>query len=240
MNSKYRYLVPNGITFISLICGIVSLMSAASGYFLVGGSLVLASYILDLFDGALARRLNASSEFGLQLDSLVDMVSLGVAPAFLTFAHLQQQNHEMFWVWPATVLVVMAGAYRLARFNLLPPKLTGRKDSVGLTITAAGATLALTVLADRSPYMLELGWDFIPNVLFIPLMVILSILMVSRIPYPSFGQVFTHKWMTPVGVGSAVLLWYSFSFINAWFLCNLGYLTISLARAGYYYKSYEH
>ena len=61
MNSKYRYLVPNGITFISLICGSVSLMSAASGYFLMGGSLVLASYILDLFDGALARRLNASS-----------------------------------------------------------------------------------------------------------------------------------------------------------------------------------
>lgn len=239
MNSKYRYLVPNGLTFVSLACGILSIMSAAVGDFLLSGSFVLASYILDLLDGAAARRLNASTEFGLQLDSLVDMVSLGVAPAFLTFAHLHAEAYPMTFVWPATVLVVLGGAYRLARFNLLPPKATGRKDSVGLTITAAGATLALAVLADRSPYILSLGWDFVPNILFVPLMVSLSLLMISRIPYPSFAQVFTHKWMTPVGIGSAALLWYLFSFVNAWFLCTIGYLAISLARAGYYYTTYE-
>lgn len=233
MNSKYRYLVPNSITFLSLTCGIVSIMAAMVGYFFLSGSLILISYILDLFDGAAARRLNASSEFGLQLDSLVDMVSLGAAPAVLTFAHLHDEGYNQILIWPATVLVVLAGAYRLARFNLLPPKKTGTKDSVGLTISAAGATLALAVLADISPYVQSQGWDFIPNNLFIPLMVCLSLLMVSRIPYPSFGQVFGHKWMTPMGLGGAFLLWYLFSFVNAWFLCSIGYLTLSLARAGY-------
>ncbi len=87
--------------------------------------------------------------------------------------------------------------------------------------------------------MLSLGWDFMPNILFVPLMVSLSLLMVSRIPYPSFAQVFTHKWMTPVGIGSAALLWYLFSFVNAWFLCTIGYLAISLAGQYYYYTTYE-
>ena len=238
-NSKYRYLVPNGFTFISLMCGVVSLMSAVAGNYFVAGYCILGSYILDLLDGASARRLNASSEFGLQLDSLVDMVSLGVAPAMLAFSYVQGGLDTAEWgIWLATIFMVMAGAYRLARFNLLPPKTTGRKDSVGLTITAAGATIALAVLADHyhttSPHFTG---DLIPNTLFVPFMVILSVLMVSRIPYPSFGQVFGHKWLTPLSLGGAFLLWYFLSFIHAWFLCNLGYLAVSLARAGYHYTT---
>lgn len=224
-----RYAIPNGITFISLGCGIFSMMSAASGRFFLSGVLILFSYVLDLFDGAAARSLNASSEFGLQLDSLVDMVSLGVAPAVLIFSHLQAAGEATGWVWFTTALVVLAGAFRLARFNLLPPKKTGSKDSVGLTITSGGATLALAVLADLSPY----HQDFVPNWLFIPLMIGVSLLMVSRIPYPSFSQVFGHKWVTPLGVSGALLLWYWLTFLNAWFVCTIGYLTLSLARAGW-------
>ena len=68
MNSQYRYLIPNGITFISLTCGIVAILLAATGELVIAGVLILASYILDLFDGASARYLNAGFEFGLQLD----------------------------------------------------------------------------------------------------------------------------------------------------------------------------
>ncbi len=88
MLSKYRYLVPNSITFLSLICGIVSIMSSATGNLQLAGGLILTSYILDMFDGEMARRLNAGTPFGLQLDSLVDMVSLGTAPAVLVFMRL--------------------------------------------------------------------------------------------------------------------------------------------------------
>ena len=230
-SSKYRYLVPNAITFISLICGVFAILATLEGAFIIAGSLILASYILDLFDGASARTLNASSDFGLELDSLVDMVSLGVAPAVLAYGYLQGINYHIFWAWLSVAVFVFGGAYRLARFNLLPPKVTGRKESVGLTISAAGATLALAVLADMSANRHE--YAFVPDWGFVLLMFALSILMISRIPYPSFSQIARHKWVAPLSISGALLLWYLFSFAQAWFVCNLGYLTISLARAGW-------
>lgn len=236
-SSKYRYLVPNAITFVSLICGVFAILATLEAQFVVAGWLILTSYVLDLFDGASARKLNASSEFGLELDSLVDMVSLGVAPAVLSYGYLQAAGYPPFWAWVGVAAFVFGGAYRLARFNLLPPKLTGRKESIGLTISAAGATLALAVLADISANRHE--YAFVPQWGFILLMVALSILMISRIPYPSFAQIASHKWVTPVSISVALLLWYLFSFAQAWFMCNLGYLTISLARAGYQ-KAHEH
>jgi len=62
-------------------------------------------------------------------------------------------------------------------------------------------------------------------------------LMVSTIPHPSFGQVFGHRWGTPIGVSGALVLWYWLTFINAWFVMTLGYLTVSLARAGWRWRS---
>ena len=86
--SNLKYLVPNGISFMSLTCGLTSILAAATDRIALAAALVLASYILDLFDGATARRLDAGTEFGLQLDSLVDMVSLGVAPMVVVFLPL--------------------------------------------------------------------------------------------------------------------------------------------------------
>ncbi len=228
MNSKYRYLVPNGITFMSLTCGIVSILLSTTGHLQAAGILILASYILDLFDGATARRLQAGSEFGLQLDSLVDMVSLGTAPAVLVFMHLSTEGMNMFWVWPFAILIPLAGAFRLARFNLLPPKETGNKDSVGLTISTGGATIALAVLSD-------LAWssETIPDFYFIPLLGVISLLMVSTIAFPSFMWLFSGKRRSAI-----LLLLFGTSltqlpFFNAWFIWTNAYLGLSLARAGY-------
>lgn len=229
-SSKYRYLVPNSITFISLFCGVFAILATIEGQFGVAGALILASYVLDLFDGASARTLNASSEFGLELDSLVDMVSLGVAPAVLTYGYLHATDEQSVLLWLGVAAFVFGGAYRLARFNLLPPKMTGRKESIGLTISAAGATLALAVLADLSPT--TSGFNItIPDWGFILLMFALSILMISLIPYPSFSQIARHKWLATLSVSSLLLLWYLSTFAQAWFICNIGYLTISLGYA---------
>ena len=228
MNSKYRYLVPNGITFASLTCGIISILLSATGSLKVAGGLILASYILDLFDGAMARKLKAGSEFGLQLDSLVDMVSLGTAPAVLLFMHLQAEGLTAVWVWPFIIFIPLAGAFRLARFNLLPPKETGDTDSVGLTISTGGATLALAVLSD-----LALSGEYLPSYSFVILAVFVCLLMVSTIAFPSIHWVFSgHKKnvliLSMLGISLIIT-----PFFTAWFFWNNTYLGLALGRAGY-------
>ncbi|MCA9978935.1 MAG: CDP-alcohol phosphatidyltransferase family protein, partial [Anaerolineales bacterium] len=204
------------------------ILFSASGHLTPAGILVLASYILDLFDGYTARRLHASSEFGLQLDSLVDMVSLGTAPAVLLFMHLQSEGLTAWWTWPFVVMIPLAGAFRLARFNLLPPKKTGNTDSVGLTISTGGATLALAVLSD-----LTVPGEHLPEWTFIVLAFVVSILMVSTIPFPSFFWIFSRKKTNIALVslfGVSILVT---TFFPAWFIWTNAYLGLALARAGY-------
>jgi len=229
MNSQYRYLIPNGITFISLTCGIVSILLAATGELVVAAVLILCSYILDLFDGASARYLNAGSAFGLQLDSLVDMVSLGTAPTVLAFMYLYLADAASTLVIAIlAVFFALCGAYRLARFNLLPPKASGRGDSAGLTISSAGATLGLAVVSD----MTVLTYQFSPGWL-MAIMLICGVLMISRIPFPSFRGVFKGR----VRIGTLLVLfavtiaWATFG--KAWHFWNTVYLGWGLARAGY-------
>lgn len=228
MNSKYRYLVPNGITFLSLTCGCISILLSATGELRPAGALVLASYVLDLFDGLSARRLKAGSEFGLQLDSLVDMVSLGTAPAVLAFMHLRAEGVAMAWVWPFVLMVPLAGAFRLARFNLLPAKESGGIDSVGLTISTGGATIALAILSD-------LAWtaEIVPDYAFIILLGLVSVLMASKISFPPVNWVLSgrrRRTLLLLLVGTSLL---KMPFFNAWFIWTNAYLGLSLARAGY-------
>jgi CDP-diacylglycerol--serine O-phosphatidyltransferase len=229
MNSKYRYLVPNSITFLSLTCGVISILLSANGNFVPAGTFILVSFVLDLFDGFSARMLKAGSEFGLQLDSLVDMVSLGVAPTVLVFKFVETEGVPMVLVWPVSVLVTLAGAYRLARFNLLPPKETGSKDSAGLTISSGGATIALAVLADIAvPDVVQ-----IPDIWYIPFLLGISLLMVSKIAFPSFSWVFSNRLRVALLIVLFIITIALYSFFNAWFFWNNVYLGVSLARAGY-------
>lgn len=229
MKSQYRYLIPNSITFTSLTCGIVAILLAATGELVTAGILILASYILDLFDGASARYFNAGSAFGLQLDSLVDMVSLGTAPTVLAFMYLYLADvASTFFIGILAVFFALAGAYRLARFNLMPPKASGRGDSAGLTISSAGATLALAVVSDMTILTLPLPASWL-----MPIMVICGFLMVSRIPFPSFRGVF--KGRRRIGVllvlFTVTIAWATFG--KAWHFWNTVYLGWGLARAGY-------
>ena len=233
-SSRYRYLIPNLITSASLACGISAILAAATGSLTVAGLLILASYILDLFDGELARQFEASSEFGLHLDSLVDVISLGCAPTVLAFFHLQAVlAGNPAWramLWSLSILYVLAGAFRLARFNLLPVK-EGQTDSVGLTISTAGATLTLAVLSDLANTA-----ELVPDPLFLLLMVILALLMVSRIPHPSIVWIFSRRWANLFYMVylAVTLFLLQLPFFNVWFLFNGGYLGAALVRAGFH------
>lgn len=237
LRHPYRLLIPNSLTFLSLLCGTASILCAASATpaeaALVSlwwaGVLILVSYILDLADGLAARMLHASSAFGLQLDSLVDMVSLGMAPAVLVFVHLSRVAGLSPRLSGACVaLVPLAGAFRLARFNLLPPKTTSSADSMGLTISTSGALLALAVLSD--PAQLA---PLQAASIYISLLLGVSLLMSSTIAFPPLTWLVS-TWSRTVMVGAmvGVSLWL-LPFFTAWFLWTLTYIGIGMARACY-------
>jgi CDP-diacylglycerol--serine O-phosphatidyltransferase len=226
MRNNFRYVVPNFITLLSLICGIASILSSAQGKLKTAGVLILLSTILDFWDGYLARKLNARSEFGLQLDSIVDMVSLGVAPILLIFQHMRAEGNETVWAWVCVILVGLAGASRLARFNLLPQKETGNEDSAGLTISFAGGTIALAVLAELSYPTLV-----IPTPAYLIFLALLSFLMVSTISFPQISWLVLTRIRTAFVISFIVTTLILFPLFSAWFTMNIGYIGIGLSRA---------
>ncbi|MDT8304491.1 MAG: CDP-alcohol phosphatidyltransferase family protein [Anaerolineae bacterium] len=228
--SRARYAVPNGITFLSLGLGVAAILASATGALTTAGALILLSYILDLLDGEMARRLSAGSSFGLQLDSLVDMVSLGTAPAVLAFFHLRPSLDStglLVMLWLLTILYTIAGAFRLARFNLLPAK-TGQTDSVGLTISTSGATLTLAVVSDIAN-----NGELIPAVFFLPLLFVLGLLMVSWIPFPSLTWVFSYRRANVIYLlfFAVTLIALRLPAVTVWLLFNIGFLSAALLRA---------
>jgi CDP-diacylglycerol--serine O-phosphatidyltransferase len=149
----------------------------------LGALAILCCIILDSVDGALARSLRAETEMGVQLDSLADMVSFGVAPALLTGSLLPGQIGAAGWALVA--VYPLAAAWRLARFNLFHTQPTEPHDVfVGLPTTAAGGAAATAVLIHLR---LRQGNVLLDVVLLPCILAALGALMVSRIPYKHAG-----------------------------------------------------
>lgn len=127
--------VPNLFTIGNLLSGVFSITFTMNGYFRMASLFILLAVLFDFFDGRIARRLKVNSELGVELDSLADIVSLGVAPAIL-FHSLEPSS-------PLTTIAFMLfptmGALRLAKFNVKPTI----GYFIGLPITAAGLAMAI-------------------------------------------------------------------------------------------------
>ena len=165
--------LPSAVTLMNLGMGVVSLMLTFNHQLRWAAVFVLVAVIFDFMDGCLARRLNASSDFGKELDSLADMVSFGVAPVFLVIAVLrpfETPGTLSTLSIVAGILYIFCGAYRLARFNVLNIS----DYYVGVPITLAGGLIALLILTVPT----LTGWFYLVVLL------LLSGLMVSRIAVP--------------------------------------------------------
>ena len=162
--------LPNLFTLANLLIGMVALLYAFNEYYELSASLIFIAMVMDGIDGKLAVKLNVCSDLGKQLDSLCDLVSFGVVPAAILYNLTLQEFGILGLI--ITILFPAAGAYRLARFNI---SVTSVPGFTGLPITIAGG--ALTSLVFHGSLF---GTWFAP--LFMGL---LSILMVSRIPYPA-------------------------------------------------------
>jgi CDP-diacylglycerol---serine O-phosphatidyltransferase len=132
--SHLRKAVPNLFTIGNLLSGVFSITFNMSGFFQLSALFIFLSAILDLFDGRLARKLKVNSEFGVELDSLADIVSFGVAPALL----FHTLSSPSFLTSVAFILFPTLGALRLAKFSVKPTI----GYFLGIPIPAAGLPLA--------------------------------------------------------------------------------------------------
>lgn len=183
-----RYTIPNSLTALSLLLGLASIVTTQVGDLEFAGWLIVWCGLLDTLDGLAARLLKATSTFGAEFDSMADLVSFGVAPAMLVFnAGLQIAGVDIdsgqFWVLlGACGAFVLAGAMRLARFNITSAKPSGGWFA-GIPITAAGGGLVSSMIIVLIRY--EDISAALPLHLYLPvLLFVLAILMVSRIRFP--------------------------------------------------------
>ncbi len=111
-----KNIIPHAITSANLLCGCLAITQIAEGNFLVASLLVLLGAFFDFFDGLAARALNVGSELGAQLDSLADMVTFGLVPAYLAFEWLNQIDYSIYNY--LAFLIAIFSAVRLAKFNI--------------------------------------------------------------------------------------------------------------------------
>ena len=183
-----RYTVPNSITALSLLLGVASIITTQLGDLELAGWIIVWCGLLDVLDGVSARLLKATSSFGAEFDSMADLVAFGVAPAVLVLnAGLQlggiEYDSGQFWnLLIAVSVFVLAGAMRLARFNLASDKPSDGWFA-GIPITAAGGGI-LSSLILVLIYHEDLAGS-LPLHLYLPvLMFVLAILMISRLRFP--------------------------------------------------------
>jgi len=219
LKDQIRQYLPNAMTFLALGFGLVSIVLATQENIRLAGLFIVISVLLDSFDGMVARKLGVESNFGMQLDSLADMVDFGVAPVILVIQHLTVRGLFRSWFIPLLILPVLAGAFRLARFNLQPQKEGVNDDTHGITITNSGIILTLAVLSDLSNPHSSLAQGSY-TILFL----ILSYLMVSKLKFPSLTWLFPSRIiiLLYLAIGIAVYLYSSlFTAVMIFFLAGL-------------------
>jgi CDP-diacylglycerol--serine O-phosphatidyltransferase len=194
------YFLPNVMTGANLFCGFVALTKIVEwtpgterGYkdIIVALLFILAACIFDLLDGRVARMGGAESPFGREFDSLADIISFGVAPAFLVYRVVLKDvfvQHPEFG-WFIASIYLLCGAFRLARFNCLAALAGtgGGREFLGFPIpAAAGLVSSLTLFMiwwDEKEFA-QANWKVVLPVI----MVFLSWMMVSEVKYPTFKK----------------------------------------------------
>jgi CDP-diacylglycerol--serine O-phosphatidyltransferase len=187
-------LMPNGLTLFNLFCGIYAIVLAIRGEFASAPGFIVLGGIADTLDGRVARATGTGSRFGEELDSLVDAISFGFAPAMLVYLGMPDRGT---WGWLLVFIFTSCAVMRLARFNV---EQAGRKKTHfhGLPSPAAGLTLATyywfsqtplynqtIILFTDSKTLSDLPW----HTLLRGLMAMLAALMISDVPYPAVPSI---------------------------------------------------
>lgn len=199
---RRRYVVPNLVTVGNMFCGFLAIMYGSSGRYKQAVFSIFLAIILDGLDGRVARRLNATSRFGVEFDSFSDLVSFGVAPAVLIYHWAFQHGADEFGVF-VTFIYVLCATSRLARFNISTENLSGFE---GLPSPAAAGAMA--ALINVSPVVES---DFWLRTLATAFVFLIAYLMVCTIPYRSIKNMKLKKIKPSARIFFGImmaLLWY--------------------------------
>lgn len=190
------YLLPNLITTGALFAGFYAIVAAMDGRFLPAAWAIFVALILDGLDGRVARMTHSTSSFGVQYDSLSDLVAFGVAPALLVYLWALKPFGRFGWV--AAFLFVVCGALRLARFNVQTGTMDPRYFN-GLPIPAAAMVVATCI-----GFYYQIGeWAPEKHKYILVMIYVLSFLMVSNLKFFSFKkpELFTrHRFQSLVAL----------------------------------------
>lgn len=197
------HILPNLFTTGSVFCGFYAFIAVSNEKFLVAAWAIVIAAVFDMLDGRIARLTKTTSAFGLQYDSIADVISFGMAPAFLVYSWVLKPFGRMGWM--AAFLYLLCGALRLARFNVTKPDV---KDNqfIGLPIPSAAVMIASIVIVfgkmmdDRPMFMAAVVY-------------FLAFLMVSNIRYPSFKKLELKQRVTFTRFLFVVLIFYVFATI---------------------------
>src|SRR5438093_5629487 len=205
---KGVYLLPNLLTsaglfsgFYSIICTLNAARAGATRWYWLAAVMILVAQLCDALDGRIARLTRSTSSFGIQYDSLADLVAFGVAPGILVYQWALRPWGR--WGWLAATVYVTCGALRLARFNVQIASVE-KRHFVGLPIPGAADVIAATVLL-----YYYFGGEGETNKHISMLLVIFAMagLMVSEIRYYSFKEIrFHHRHPFPVLLGMILLI----------------------------------
>jgi CDP-diacylglycerol---serine O-phosphatidyltransferase len=170
------FVLPSLLTVGNIFCGYYAILATMHGNYSQAAHAIGIAILLDMLDGRIARLTNSSTAFGLQLDSLADVISFGIAPSVLALVWgLSAADQRLAWISAFTFTI--CGAMRLARFNVQAGNL---KHFVGLPIPAGGGAIAAVIHFFAAPIKNPLGSNLMMGGVFF-----LALLMISTIRYSS-------------------------------------------------------
>ena len=232
-NKKSRVILPNILTLVGVCIGLTSIKFAFDGRFELSIIAVIVAGIIDGLDGRIARLIKGTSKVGKELDSLTDVISFGVAPAFIMYFWSLSEIGRLGWL--ISLIYVICVALRLARFNVTSEAEPSWKDNFfeGIPSPAGGILVLMPLIYSFSEIQyITPNYQFIVPILFI----IISILLISKIPTYSLKKIVVPR-KTTIFLLFAVVLYFGLLLIytfNTLIISGVIYLLIIPVSAMHY------
>jgi len=177
---KGIHIIPSLFTTGNVFCGFYSFIAALNENYNLAAWAIILAIVFDVLDGRIARMTKTTSAFGMQYDSLADVISFGMAPAFLCYSWILKPFDRVGWM--AAFLFLLCAALRLARFNATKSDIQGQ-HFIGLPTPAAAAVIASIIIAFEGLFGSRVHPGFMVAIVYS-----LAFLMVSNIKYPAFKK----------------------------------------------------